>query len=132
MIRRMHLWVGVASLAAFVGTGLYMRLALNQLQGQTETVRMLFRSDHIYLLLSAIVNTMLGLYLRQSTTAWRSTLQTAGSLALLAGPPIFLTAFCQEPWLTGLARPWTRPGLFLALGGCLGHLVANAGRDEVD
>jgi len=94
------------------------------LRGYDDTLRMLYRSTHIYLLLSAVINTVMGLYLRPADSTWRRAAQLLGSVALLAGPPLFLAGFCTEPYLSGLARPWSRPAIYLALGGAVFHLLA--------
>lgn len=93
------------------------------LRGYDDTTRMLYRSTHVYILLAAVSNVMTGLYLRPAQARWRRGLQLVGSLALLAGPPLFLTGFCTEPYLSGLARPYSRPAIYLALGGVVLHLI---------
>lgn len=116
---------------AFLLTGQYMDKQLDHLRGQPDDIRLLFRSGHIYLLFSALANALLGLYLVPRSAAWRKALQTLGSLALLAGPPLLLIGFSCEPWLTGLDRPWARPAIYLALGGTIFHLAAGiAARNE--
>ena len=60
--RRWHLVVGFAALAAFLARGQYMDLAHDHLRGLEEATRLLFRSTHIYLLFSALLNVVLGLY----------------------------------------------------------------------
>lgn len=125
-IRTAHLIVGLGGIAAFLATGLYMDRVHGHLRGYDDTVRMLYRSTHIYVLLSAVTNTMLGLYLRDAESGWRRVLQLLGSAALLAGPPVFVAAFCTEPYLTELARPWSRIAIYLALAGAVFHLLAGA------
>lgn len=128
LIRRMHLIVGLAGIAAFLGTGLYMDRWHGHLRGYEDTVRMLYRSTHIYLLLSASINVMTGLYLRPAESSARRLLQGVGSAALVVGPPIFLAAFCEEPYLSGLARPWSRFAIYLTLAGVVLHLFSAARR----
>lgn len=126
VLRRIHLSVGLLGLVTFAATGQYMDLRCDHLRGQPDGVRMLFRSAHIYLLLSAIANVLLGINLAPQWARWPSVFQVAGSLALLAGPPLFLLAFFNEPWLSGLNRPWARPAIYLALGGAIAHLISAA------
>lgn len=123
LIRRLHLVLGVLGIIAFLATGQYMDRYHDHLRGYDDTLRMLFRSTHVYILLSAAINTMTGLYLRP-TLGWRRRVQIAGSLAMLAGPPLFLAGFCTEPYVSGLARPWSRPAIYLAMGGVVLHLIA--------
>jgi hypothetical protein len=124
LIRQAHLYVGLAGIVAFLATGLYMDRFHEHLRGYDDTLRMLYRSTHIYLLLSAVINTMMGLYLRPADSSWRRVLQCLGSVSLLAGPPLLLAGFCTEPYLSSLARPWSRPAIYLALAGTVLHLVA--------
>ncbi len=124
LIRRMHLIVGLAGVAAFLGTGLYMDRVHGHLRGYDDTVRMLYRSTHIYLLLSASINVMTGLYLRPAESTARRLLQGLGSVALVVGPPILLAAFCVEPYLSDLARPWSRIAIYLTLVGVVFHLLS--------
>lgn len=122
-LRRLHLAWGVGGVIAFVLTGQYMDRAYAHLEGQPDGVRMLFRSAHIYLLLAALLNLVLGLYARPAGARWARGLQVLGSVAILAGPPLFLAAFAWEPWLAGLDRPWARPGIYLALAGGVLHAL---------
>lgn len=130
LLRRLHLAWGALGIVAFLLTGQYMDRVHNHLIGQPDGVRMLFRSAHIYLLLAALMNLLLGIYGRPTQAHWARVTQTLGSLAVLAGPPLFLAAFAWEPWLAGLDRPWARPGIFLALAGGLLHALGgwSAGR----
>lgn len=125
-IRTAHLIAGLGGIAAFLVTGLYMDRVHGHLRGYDDTVRMLYRSTHIYVLLSAVINTMLGLYLRPAESRWRRVLQLLGSVALLAGPPMFVAAFCTEPYLSDLARPWSRIAIYLVLAGAVFHVLASA------
>ncbi|MFO0946910.1 MAG: hypothetical protein U1D30_13355 [Planctomycetota bacterium] len=124
LTRRAHLVVGIFGIVAFLATGQYMDRYHGHLRGYDDGTRMLFRSAHIYLLLAAIINTMTGIYIRQARLSWRRLCQVIGSAALLAGPPLFLIAFCTEPHLDALDRPWSRAAVYLAFAGVLCHTVA--------
>jgi hypothetical protein len=124
LLRILHLAVGILGIVAFLATGQYMDRVHDHLRGYDDTTRMLYRSTHIYILLASAINAMTGLYLRPADARWRPVLQAIGSYALLAGPPLFLAGFCYEPYLSELARPWSRPAIYLALGGTVFHLIA--------
>lgn len=124
LLRRLHLLVGMLGIVVFLATGQYMDRWHEHLRGYDDTTRMLYRSTHIYILLASVTNVMTGLYLRPADARWRRGLQLVGSLALLVGPPLLLAGFSTEPYLSGLARPWSRPALYLALGGVVLHLMA--------
>ncbi len=126
-MRRLHLVVGLVGVVAFLLTGQYMDRAHDHLHGMDPTPRLLFRSTHIYLLLASLINFALGLYL-SPTSGWRVWLRHAGSLLVLIAPPLLLIGFFVEPWLTELARPFSRPALYGALAGMILHAVSAGGR----
>jgi drug/metabolite transporter (DMT)-like permease len=123
-MRKVHAVVGVAMLIAFLGTGQYMDRVHGHLAGMSDARRMLFRSDHIYLLLTAVLNLALGLYLTPREPRRARAVQLLGSIAIVIAPFLFLIAFFTEPWMTHLARPWTRPAIYAVFGGGLAHLLA--------
>src|SRR5262245_60170169 len=100
-MRRLHLLVGLAGLAAFLASGQYMARAHDHLRGMDDARRLLFRSTHIYLLFAALLNLALGLYLRTAPAGWRRWLQLAGPVLLLAAPFLLAAGFLTEPWLAG-------------------------------
>lgn len=119
-----HLRVGVAALIVFLGTGAYMHFRYDHLRGLDDATRLLFRSTHIYLLFAALLNLLAGLHHRRASGGWARRIQAAGSALLLVAPLLFLAGFLSEPWLGGLQRPWSRPGIYASLAGALLHLVA--------
>ncbi len=127
-MRRLHLIVGLAGVAAFLGTGQYMDRWHDHLRGMADAQRMLFRSTHIYLLWASLLNVVAGLYLA-GRAGWRRVPQNLGSCLLLLAPATLLVAFSTEPWLDGLDRPYSRPAIYGSLAGVILHLVA-AGADR--
>ena len=123
-MRRLHLVVGFVALAAFLASGQYMDLAYDHLRGLDDATRLLFRSTHIYLLFSALLNLVLGLYGTGGSPGWRCWLRRVGSALLLAAPSLFVAGFLTEPWLSGLERPFSRPALYASLAGVLLHAVS--------
>jgi hypothetical protein len=88
-----------------------------------DAQRLLFRSTHIYLLLSSLVNLALGLYSRPGI-GWRHWVRSVGSLLVLTAPFVQAIGFFTEPWLSGLARPYTGPAIYACYGGMLLHVIA--------
>jgi hypothetical protein len=125
-----HLLVGIIGVVVFLLTGQYMHWWHNHLYGMANTPRLLFRSTHIYLLWSSLLNMAIGLYIRQCTVKWCQNLQRVGSFAILLGPPLLIAAFFIEPWLLELVRPYARPAIYIAFGGTIAHAIAVIG-DEV-
>lgn len=123
-LRQLHRLAGAAALLLFLGTGLIMHYRYDHLRGMSDTTRLLFRSTHIYLLFTALLNGALGLYFSPAQQPVARRLQVAGSLLLLTAPLLALAAFLSEPFLGGLLRPWSRPAVFAALGGVVFHWLA--------
>lgn len=125
-LRRTHLVIGLAGVAVFLGTGQYMDRVHDHLRAMDDVRRMLFRSAHIYILLSALLNLALGLYLEDARRGAARILQVIGSLLVASAPVLLLLAFAREPWLAELERPFARPALYGSLAGMLAHLVSRA------
>jgi hypothetical membrane protein len=115
--------VGLIFLVGFLLTGQYMHWFLGHLAGLSDAPRMLYRSTHIYLMWSSLLNVALGLYLREFTVMLSRRAQLVGSLLILAGPFLLTAAFFIEPGLNGLERPFTRPAIITAFAGLLLHVV---------
>jgi len=121
-VRWLHLVVGIAGIVGFLATGLYMHLVHDQLRGMDDARRLLFRSTHIYLLFGSLINLALGLYMGPAS-GWRRLVRTAGSILVLATPFLAAAGFIHEPWLSGLARPYSAPAIVGALAGMFLHLI---------
>jgi hypothetical protein len=124
-IRDVHRGVGLAAVVLFAGTGLYMHVRYDHLHGMSDTTRLLFRSTHIYLLFSGLLNLALGLHLATAAAALPRRLQQLGSVLVLLGPLLLLSAFLREPFLGGLARPFTSPAVYTTLVGMGLHWLAS-------
>ena len=121
-MRQLHLAIGIVGVVGFLATGQYMDRAHDHLHGMDDARRLLFRSTHIYLLLTALVNLALGLNLRPAR-GWRHWVRQAGSLLVLGSPFLAAAGFFIEPWLTNLDRPYTRPAVYGCLTGMVLHLL---------
>ena len=123
-LQRLHLWIGVATLIVFLLTGQYMDRYLRHLVGMEDGPRMLYRSAHIYLLWSGLLNASFGLYPSMSVPGWRNGLRKMGSALVLVAPPLLLIAFFVEPRLSDFWRPYSRSANYLATLGVLMCLIA--------
>lgn len=123
-MRLVHFWIGVAALVALLLTKQFMDRALDHLQNMSDLPRMFYRSRHIYILMCACLHLGLGCYLIFEQARWRRLTQTVGSLALLAAAPLLVVAFFRDPESSGFETPFSRAGLYLTLGGTMGHVVA--------
>ena len=120
---RLHFFWGLLFTTVFLATGMYMRARFPVAFTDDPTMRMLFRSAHVYILLSALPHYLLGVYL-VLRGGRRRKLQWASSALLLASPVIFTCAFFFEPAPRRLDRPISLAGLVCALAGTLGHAAA--------
>ena len=109
---QLHFWVGFIGVLAFLATGQYMFHAHAHLEGMADGPRMLYRSAHIYLLLCAILNLVVGIYLQPATQRVPALLQYVVSAVLLLSPFVMLAGFFIEPLGNDLHRPVTRLGLY--------------------
>lgn len=123
-MRRLHMAVGIVALLGFILTGQYMDRVHDHLTGMPDGPRMLYRSAHIYLLFAALLNLLLGAYLRLADHRGVRMVQQAASVVLLTLPVFFTVAFFLEPALAGLERPWARPAIYLSVAAVLVHVLA--------
>ncbi len=124
-VRQLHRALGIATLLLFLASGLYMDVRYDHLRGMTDATRLLFRSTHIYLLYTGLLNLAMGLYLSPARDRWARRLQAAGSVMVLAGPLFALAAFLDEPLRSGLSRTFTRPAVYVSALGMVLHWAAS-------
>jgi len=101
-----------------------MDRVLHHLRGMPDGPRMLYRSRHIYILLTGLLHLGIGSYIQYQTDTIRRALQWAGSLLITIASVLFLVAFFYEPNLTGLYAPVTTKGIYLVAAGVLLHLLS--------
>ena len=114
-----HLVIGIVGLIAFALSGQYMHWVLAHLQGMPDGPRMLYRSSHIYLLWSSLLNVLLGCYLVRQSTPKLRLVQALASLAIVVGPNLLVVSFFIESNNASLIRPFARAAVYLALFGTL-------------
>ena len=101
-----------------------MDRVLHHLRGMPDGPRMLYRSRHIYILLTGLLHLGIGSYIQYQRDTIRRALQWAGSLLITIAAVLFLVAFFYEPNLTGLYAPVTTKGIYLVAAGVLLHLLS--------
>ena len=123
-MRNLHLAVGVLAVIAFLITGQFMRHHAPPMVAMSDSARLMFRSRHIYILGSALVNLVLGVYFQRHTGGWRRVVQAIGSAFLIASPVLLLWAFTAEPG-RGFREemPWSHAGLYSLFAGSIAHLA---------
>lgn len=127
-MKRFHLIFGVVVVLVFLLTGQYMDKFLHHLAGMPDGPRMLYRTRHIYILLSGLLNLGIGTYFNYGVTRWRRILQFLGSGLIVVATALFIAGFFSEPKLAGLETPWSGQGIYLIAYGTLLHLFSGLGQ----
>jgi len=121
-MKRIHFVVGLVLVLVFVLTGQYMDYVHNRTL--PDGIRILYRSRHIYLLLNALINITLGLYVQYAAAGWRRSIQLIGSVLIMIAPAFLLAGFFYEP-PRGAEHTIIAPyGIFATAIGILLHLVS--------
>jgi len=126
-MRKVHLIFGVLAAIAFLLTGQYMDKYYNHMVGVPDGPRLLYRTRHIFILLSGLVNLAIAAYFTYRRQPLQRTLQVLGSLLILSAPVLFLVAFFYEPKLNNLRTPLSHWGTYAIATGTLLHLLSSAG-----
>lgn len=125
MLGRVHIAVGVVGLLAFAVTGQYMAIVLRGLADMPDGPRMLYRSAHLYLMWSSLLNLVVGVYFVTAASQGARTAQTIASAMLLAGPALFIAGFFIESPVNNFDRLYSGVANYLALAGALLHLATS-------
>jgi len=127
-MRKLHLIVGLVGIAVFLGTGLYMFRGFPDLYGANESVRYMYRANHVYVLLSSLINVAFGIYLVPLQTGWKARLGRIGSALLILSPLLLCYAFFAEAPKATPERVFTGLGVFALLLGVLAHLPSSGAK----
>lgn len=101
---RAHWLIGTLGLVAFLGSGLVMHYGYAHLQGMDRATHLSFRSIHIYLLFSALLNLCVAPSAGPVTRGWAGGAAVLGSVLVLSGPVLLGIAFLEEPLDPSLDR----------------------------
>ncbi len=127
-MRKFHLLFGAAVVVAFLLTGQYMDRFHNHLEGMADGPRLLYRTRHIFILLSGLLHLGLGAYLTPRPERGQRVLQVVGTCLITAASLLFLAGFFYEPGLSDLETPLSHWGAYAVAAGTLLHLSSGAGR----
>ncbi len=127
-LRTLHFAAGLAGVVAFLVTGAYMRAGFPDLYAANDVLRYLYRSNHVYVLLSSLVNVALGVHLTPVAPGWRATVTRIGSLLALAAPAGLCFAFFVEAPVASPERVWTVLGVAMVAAGIALHVLGGARR----
>jgi len=128
-MKRFHLIFGLTLFVVFLLTGQFMDRFHHHLADMADGPRMLYRSRHIYILLSGLVHLGIGSYFYYRLRTWLRVLQLLGSALITIASIMFVAAFFYEPRLTNLYGPLTKLAVIITAVGILLHLLGIS--DEV-
>ena len=112
----------------FVTTGKFMRADFPDKDAIPQDLRLLMRSRHIYILFSALIHLVLGVYLRISADTRIKALQYAGSALLIVSSVFLVWAFVTETYSLQRFSDLSRNGIYISLAGVALHLFAKFDR----
>ena len=118
-----HRWLGLATIGLFLLTGVLLRRHHVHLLPVDSGLRLLFRSRHVYLLFSGLVNLSLGLRFVLPNSGRGRPLALGGSLLTLASPVLLAAAFFLEPMGSGQFGPMSGFGVIAAFVGVLSYAL---------
>jgi hypothetical protein len=111
----------------FLLTGQYMDKYYNHMVGVPDGIRLLYRTRHIFILLSGLTNLGIGAYFTFRRQAWGRVMQLIGSALTFLAPGLFTVAFFYEPGLTNLRTPLSHWGVYCIVAGVILHLLSGIG-----
>jgi hypothetical protein len=123
-MKRFHLIFGLVVLVVFLLTGQYMDRFHEHLMYTPDGPRMLYRTRHIFILMSGLLHLGIGSYFLSRSQAWRRALQILGSLLITIAPVLFTIGFFYEPKLDDLHAPLSKIGVIIMAVGALLHVVS--------
>jgi hypothetical protein len=125
-MKRFHIIFGLIVLVVFLLTGQYMDRYHQHLMYMPDGPRMLYRSRHIFILMSGLLHVGIGSYFQYRLQTWRRVLQIIGSLLITVATVTFTTAFFYEPTLADLQKPLSLLATISIAVGMLCHLIGGA------
>jgi hypothetical protein len=124
-LKSAHLLVGIFGIVIFVLTGQYMAIFLRGMIDMPDGPRLLYRTSHLYLMWSSLVNLLVGVYSVASNIKAARFMQYVASALLLAGPPLIIAGFFLESPANNLDRPFCGWANYFALAGVILHVFAS-------
>ena len=125
-MKRFHIIFGLIVVVNFLLTGQYMDRYHQHLMYMPDGPRMMYRSRHIFILMSGLLHVGIGSYFKYRLQTWRRVLQMIGSVLMTIAPVVFTIAFFYEPTLQDLHNPLALWGVISMAVGALLHLIGGA------
>lgn len=122
MLRYFHIVFGILLFIVFLITGQYMTADFPDKDAIPQDLRLLMRSRHIYILFSALIHVVLGVYLTVQQAAWQKALQGSGSVILTLSSLLFIWAFVAETYTQQHFTDISRYDIYASLAGVIVHI----------
>ena len=123
-MKRFHIIFGLLVFVVFLLTGQYMDRYHQHLMYMPDGPRMLYRSRHIFILMSGLLHVGIGSYFKYRLQPWRRVLQIIGSMLITIATVVFTIAFFYEPRLSGLQNSLSLSATITIAVGVLLHLIS--------
>ena len=130
-MKKVHLIFGVLVVIVFLLTGQYMDKHFNHLRGMADAPRLLYRTRHIFILFSGLLNLGIGAYFTYRMEAWQRAIQLLGSLLIFTASFLFVIGFFYEPTRGDLRTPLSHYGVYAITAGAILHVISGMGQGRV-
>jgi len=127
-MRKVHLILGIIVLIIFLLTGQYMDKYFHHMVGVPDGPRLLYRTRHIFILLSGLTNLGIAAYFTYRERFWPRAFQLIGSGLILLSSFLYTVAFFYEPGLEGLRTPLSHWGTYCIAAGVILHVLSGLGQ----
>lgn len=122
-LKRLHFVVGLVFFIIFWLSGAYLKFIAWDALNNDDVLRVVFRSGHVYILMTALINLVLSSYLIINTTKNSQFVQGLGSLLLIIAPVLLTFSFIETT--TGIeVRALTFLGAISMTVGVVLHIVS--------
>jgi hypothetical protein len=118
--KKIHFFLGLITVLHFVITGILMRTNIFGIDKEDLLLRMLFRSNHIYILFSGLLNLLISFTFHQDP---KEKLVSVSSLLVISATIGLSLSFYIDPISHTLQRTLTRFSLIACLIGVALHLI---------
>ena len=119
-----HIIFGVTVLIIFLLTGQYMDRHFHHLVGMPDGPRLLYRTRHIFILFSGLLNVGIGAYLVHRPARWQRILQLLGSILITLASLLLIFAFFYDTTRGDLRAPLSHWAIYAIVTGTLLHLFS--------
>ena len=102
----------------------------NHMVGVPDGIRLLYRTRHIFILLSGLTNLGIAAYFTYRDEFWRRALQMVGSGLTFLSSSLFIVAFFYEPGLGNLRTPLSHWGTYSIVAGVVLHALSGLGQEK--